>query len=183
MKRRCLALVLGAVCGMSTGAQPAPTNAPPAGRGEVEILSDHFDYASQTRVIVCDGNVRVTDPQMQLTCKVLTAHMADVGNQITNIVATGSVVIDLLGEQGPSHATSDKAVYNAATDLVELTGNPVLKTRQGTLTGDVVVLDRGKNRLEARGHVRMLMPPEALKQPGLLTATNPPPRAVTKPHP
>jgi len=163
---RLLLLFLLLVPGSLLGAEE--THAP---SGQIEIFADQFEFDSTNHTAVYTGHVRVLDPQMKLVCERLTAELTEVGGTnarttINQIVAQGSVQVDMTTDQGSASAYGDKAVYEAATDTVELTGKPRLVTRQGTLTGDRVIVDRRRNRLEARGNVRMVMPAEALKQPG-----------------
>jgi len=174
MNRLVAILLVGwATAGAAAEQNPAPatkTNAPRT----IDIFSEEADFDLQNRVLIYRGNVRVIDPQMKLRSDRLTAWMAPTNNQFTNIVAEGSVEIQITDEQGPSRATGGRAVYDAATDTVELTQNPVLINKLGTLTSDRVVLSRANNRLEARGHVHIVMPAEALKQPSLVTPKKPP---------
>lgn len=146
---------------------PAPASpAKSEAQAEIEILADDgLEYDSQSRLAIYRGNVRVSDPQMKLKCQVLTAQLS-VSNKIETIVAEHAVEIELTDERETSRAVSDKAVYTAATELVVLTGSPKVTNKQGTLTGDRVMLDRTKGKLRAEGHVRMLMPADALKQSG-----------------
>jgi lipopolysaccharide export system protein LptA len=111
---------------------------------------------------------------MRLSCQVLTAQWSE-ANRITNIVAEQRVQIEVTDEQGTTHATGAKAVYTAETDSVELTGEPKLVNRLGTLAADRVVLERAKGKLSAKGNVRMVMPAEALKETGLSTPKKPVP--------
>jgi lipopolysaccharide export system protein LptA len=118
-----------------------------------EIFSDlaEFDLNPRNRVAIYTGNVRVIDPQMKLTCEVLTVHLPEGGSRPSRIVAERNVVIDAPDNHGePIHATGGKAIYtyqveNSLTnEMVELTINPRLETRSGSATGDSIIWDRAK---------------------------------------
>ncbi len=138
---------------------------PAAGRTvtEIDITSDSFDYDQKSGVALYTGHVFVSDPQMQLRCEVMRVVLPAGGGKIDNIVAEKNVVIDLVDPKGQkSHATGGKAVYQSKSDTVELTGEPKIETEQGTLTADLVLLNRGESKLQARGKVKMLLRPGAL---------------------
>ena len=170
------AALLGCVTHLA--AQPAKSDT--AKTNDIVIDSHDFVYEGKSGLAVFTGDVRAEDAQMVLTCGVLTAKFAVAGSEMESIVAEKSVV--LINKLDQTRGQGDKAVYTAATDVVELTGSPTLETTQGTLVADVVVLDRRQNKLHATGHVRMKLRPEALKQPGLL-APKTPPGAESKPQP
>ncbi|MBI3191882.1 MAG: hypothetical protein HYZ36_04380 [Pedosphaera parvula] len=90
------------------------------------------------------------------------------GSKVDTIVAERKVVI--INKKDGTKATGTKAVYTARTDVVELTGHPVLETEQGTLFGDVVILDRANNKLRATNS-RMVLRSDAMKR-GKATTPN-----------
>ncbi len=167
----CWVVLFGVLLGLAAplAAQPAKTDA--AKTNDIVIVAHEFLYDGKSGLAVYTGDVRAEDAQMVLTCGVLTAKFAVAGSEMESIVAEKSVV--LINKLDQTRGQGDKAVYTAATDVVELTGSPTLETTQGTLVADVVVLDRRQNKLHATGHVRMKLKPEALKQPGLLAPKNP----------
>jgi lipopolysaccharide export system protein LptA len=156
----------------------------------IEVKSEGFEFSQLSGVAVWSGNVRVTDPQMNLTCGVLTGKSAPepakapgangaketprtpgdalnvpiLGGKIESLVAEKNVVI--INKRDKTRATGEKAVFNAAADTVELTGNPALQTPQGKMWADVIVLDRGNGKLRGVGNFRMEIDSE------LLTKTN-----------
>lgn len=159
----------------STNNIPRGTNAVP--RGNLLITADFFEYSSSNKVAIYTGNVRVVDPPTTtnelptiLTCKIMTVKLPAEGGKIESIVADQNVIID----QGPSHATGARAIYKAETDVVELSGNPILITTNGTLRGDLIILDRRNNKLRATGHVRMDIPQNAVGQGGGILSPKPP---------
>ena len=173
---RCAALGADAAAATSAAATTPGANG-------VDIQSDTADFDLLNQVFLHEGHVHVKETQMELWCDKLLAQLAggsgkadpnaaaasagDSKLKLTNIVATGSVVIEVMEEGSKSHATGAKAVYNAVTDQMELTGEPKLVNKYGTLTADRVILERTRRKLSARGNVRMILPPEVLKQPDL----------------
>lgn len=133
------------------------TNAPapkPQPRGPTRIESDSVDFDLTAREATYQGQVRVDDPEMKLSCERLVADLPQTGGRINHIVAETNVVIDATDDKGQKmHATADKAVYvynvqNGVTnETVTLTGQPELSNAQGTSTGDVIVWDRANNHL------------------------------------
>jgi lipopolysaccharide transport protein LptA len=129
---------------------PARAVPPPAEVRLTEIKSDSGTFNLKSNVFVYQGNVRVDNPQMKLTCDLLTAEMPRMAvGKFNRVTAEQNVVIDWLDDKGQNnHATSARAVYtysitNSVTNtVVELTGNPVLMNPQGTNAGDVIVWDR-----------------------------------------
>jgi lipopolysaccharide transport protein LptA len=151
-----LAAVLPLHAQTNAAASETATNktqiAPQPSRGPTLIDSDsaHFDMAAHRAVY--RGHVRVDDPQMKLTCALLTADLPQNGGRVNHIVAETNVVIDFTDEKGQtSHATGDKAVYDyqmqngVTNETVTLTGNPQVEDAQGTQAGDVITWDRANN--------------------------------------
>ena len=117
-------------------------------RPPTEISSDSFNYDHKSQIAVYIGNVVVKDPQMKLTCEIMTVKAPESG-RIDSIVAEQDVVIDAVVNQGrPVHATADKATYNyfvsdaVTNETITLTGHPNLKSENWWGTGDVITWDR-----------------------------------------
>lgn len=167
---------------------PAKAAVKAAGTNEVLIIdSDSLEYAPTNGLAIFTGHVHVDDAEMTIDCEVLTVTFARTGarassgtgaavspgglsavagGKIDTIVAERKVVI--VNRNDGMRATGTKAVYSASTDIVELTGDPVVQQPQGILEADVVILDRASNRLLARGReskpVRMQLNPDAMKR-------------------
>lgn len=145
----------------------APTNAAPE-RPPTEIFSDSANFDLKTRVAVYIGHVRVVDPQMKMTCSLMTARVPESG-KIDSIVAEQNVVIDAIDNEGkPIHATGDKAVYtysvaNSVTnETIELTGNPLPHVQKPgyDLTGVTITWDRVNNTFSATGQQHIVIRPQ-----------------------
>lgn len=146
-------------------AQSAPNETPALTgtltNGETRILSDNgLEAHYLVKTYIYRKNVRVYNPQMNLTCELLTidAPVFEDG-KFNRAVAETNVVIDWIDKNGTNHATADKAVYMyVITNLAELpeqkyqtnatvvlTGKPFVLVDGDTLRGDPVVWDRIKN--------------------------------------
>jgi lipopolysaccharide export system protein LptA len=153
MKTFCLIALMAVTAGMTARAQPN-TNAAPQLLRVTHIDSDSADFDGNRHTVSYRGNVRVSDPDMKLTCALLIADLPQSGGHVSHIVAETNVVIDATDSKGQTmHATSDKAVYiynvqNGVTnETVTLTGNPQpqVEIAQGTNVADVIIWDRANN--------------------------------------
>jgi lipopolysaccharide transport protein LptA len=157
---------------------PAPVPAPTHLRPATEIFADTADFNLKTQLAVYTGHVRVEDPQMKLTCGVMTARVPQSGRP-DSIVAEQNVVIDAIDNEGkPVHATGDKAVYtyrviNSVTnETVELTGNPRVQKPGYEATADTITWDRSNNTFR-------LDRPHIVIQPDTKEHPNTPPTSET----
>ncbi len=147
-------LTSGTVTNAATRAanRPAPTEMRPT-----EIHSDSGQFFLKSNVFVYRGNVFVDNPQMKLTCQLMTVVApAMPEGKYNRATALTNVVIDWVDEQGTNHAVSDKAVYtyvltNSAVSPAEhwetnatvvLSGEPIVVNSSGTLQGDPIIWDR-----------------------------------------
>ena len=178
MKTRFLLLrFLAGVCAAASLA-PAQTATTLPGKTTnqfTRIEADSLEFDRDKGVALYKGNVRVQDPEMDLFCEEMLVRFGSptnrvsatnspppkssvtnapakplmgIGGRIDSIIALRSVVI--VNKKDKSRATGEKAVYNGQTDVIELTGNPVLETEQGTLLGEIIEMDRRNNRLSAK---------------------------------
>lgn len=149
---------------------PAVTNNVPE-ITETRIKSDRAEFDLKGRYVVYSGNVRAKDPQMDLSCEKLTVQISQTGGKLESIIAEGNVVVDFLDDKGQRiHGTGGRATYNyrvtanATNDVIELTEDPVLKTQQGTMEGDVITYDRANDNLRVTNS-RMVIRPETSESP------------------
>jgi lipopolysaccharide export system protein LptA len=133
---------------------------------EVQLAADrrHAEsIAAKQHVVFERGTPGVTNgPAIyrKLTASTLTAQPSPQAGRAADLVADGDVRFDEPGRSGRGgHAT-----YTGATDIMELTGNPVVETPQGTVTGaSVLIWDRANDRLSATGLYKIEPPPDAGK--------------------
>lgn len=151
-------LLAVAGCGLALLAQTNAPGTPKPERKPTLIDADSLEFKLESLNLVYTGNVKVNDPQLQLTCEILTARFRTNGAQveIESIIAETNVVIDAIDwEGGTNHATSDKLVYSysvvdgVTNQTLELTGNPVLTNWRGKLEGDPIFVDLVKGKFFA----------------------------------
>jgi lipopolysaccharide export system protein LptA len=136
-------------------AWPALSAQPPltatAGTNEMIITCDNGFTYNGTNAIY-QGNVHVTDPQMELLCELLTFVIETNNNTIDLVLAETNVVII----QSNTWAIGDKAFYNLTNDIIELTGNVLMDDARGSAMGAKVIYDRKKNNMFMPGHIIMV---------------------------
>jgi len=142
--------------GSTTGAATSLSTTPAVRRAPTRIDSDSLDFDKTAHQMVYRGHVMVDDPQMKLTCALLTTDLPESGGRPSRIDAETNVVIDFFDDKGqPNHATSDRAIYvfnvqNGVTnETITFTGNARIENAQGTLTGEPIYWDRANNHLHA----------------------------------
>ena len=148
------------VCGLA-GAQtnapsPAPTNAPAAKakpQAPTEIISDAADFDLNIHQAIYRGHVKVTDPEVKLTCDWLVVDLPTAGNHLNHVLADTNVVVDFTDEKGETyHVTAARAVYdfkvvNAVTnETVTFTGSPKVVTATSTIISEPMIWDRARNK-------------------------------------
>jgi lipopolysaccharide transport protein LptA len=166
-----------------SGALIAQTSLPSSSsstRPETYIDSDTADFDLQTSTAVYRGNVRVDDPQLKLTCDLLTAKRPASGGRIDRIVAETNVAIVMLDDKGQTnHATGDRLVYTyrvqeaATNEIALLTGNARMDSADGWLTADVIEWNFITKKLHAEGNFR------SGPHPGANTNQPPRPESIT----
>ena len=113
------------------GDVPAQPTATPASAQLLHIFSDRMRY--QSNLAVFEDNVRVEDPQGQVTCGVLTVAFSassqpEERRRVENILAEQRVVID----SDEVHATGDQATYRLTTDVA----SPAVRRPRGGTGGE-----------------------------------------------
>lgn len=138
--------------------------------GQLEILGDYFEFSSTNRVLNFKGNVIVNDPpETQIKCDDLTVNLGTNGTQVQKIFAQGHVIITFVDKDGKKVARGKEATYEAAKDILTITGDPEIDMSFGTLTGaDKVVLERSTGFARAYGRYRIVSKPGALPEGGFL---------------
>jgi lipopolysaccharide export system protein LptA len=132
-----------------------------AGTGKfAEIFSQQYRVDRRQARFV--GGVYVTHPQMAWACQELTVNLPAEGARIETILAEQSVTFDLVDELGRKvKGRGERAVYRYSVvsgitnNLLELSGNPVLETTNGTFYSQVIMLDLANNRLIAPAAYRI----------------------------
>jgi len=158
-------------CGAALLAQTNSPVKPKPERGPTLIDADALEFKLESLSAVYTGNVKVNDPQMQLTCELLTARFRTNNSrlEIESIIAETNVVIDAVDWEGrTNHATADKLVYSylivdgVTNQTIELTGRPKLTNPLGGLSGEIIFVDLVKGKVSARNQTTIIQP-EAVK--------------------
>ena len=151
----------------TTNAGPAltSTNPPAAERPPTEIFSETADFDLKNRIGVYRGHVRVTDPQMKLTCDLLTAQVSTNGGRPESIIASCNVRVEGLDDRGRAvRVTCDKAiniytVANSTTnDTFTLTGNVYVDSAMFKGTGDPIIWDRVRDTIHVENQDMQIQP-------------------------
>ncbi|MCX6884213.1 MAG: hypothetical protein NTX27_04135 [Verrucomicrobia bacterium] len=107
-------------------------------------------------------NVRLDHPQMAWECQRLLVQIPPTGGRVERLVAEEKVSFNFLDSHGQKlSGRGEKAVYNytvtptATNDLMELTGNPILQTTNGTFQNPIFLLNLGTGKLVAPGTFKM----------------------------
>jgi len=115
------------------------------------ISSNALQVDSAGRAFVYTGNVTVKRGDMTLTSDILEGTYTE-QNEIDQLVARRNVKI-IKGTN--VEATSNRAVYDAKTEIVTLTESPEIHQEKSSLTADVVKVYLQESRSEAEGQVRV----------------------------
>jgi len=142
------------------------------------ISAENFMFNPLKNIAVYEGDVVVIDAQMDLLSDKLTIYFSDkdkapkkkpvapppnksgadakpavapmvgLGGNIDRIVAEGDV--EIINKKDKTRAVGGHALYTAATEILVLTINPKLYTKQGVLIGKVIEYNRVTGSLSAK---------------------------------
>jgi lipopolysaccharide transport protein LptA len=125
-----------------------------------EVFSQMYELKPQEALF--RGDVRLEHPRMSWKCGEVTMQGTSGEAKEQRMVARQSVAFDWLSPDDEKvHGTCDQAVYNynitaaGTNDTIELTGNPVIETTNGTLRNAVIILDRANNKIYVPGKYKM----------------------------
>ncbi|PYK97929.1 MAG: hypothetical protein DME19_14435 [Verrucomicrobia bacterium] len=134
---------------------------------------------NQVEKVVAEGNVDLEvhesrgERRAQGDKAIYTAADGEV-----ELSGNGGVKIAFVDSKIEGSAMGAKAVYAGGQDVLELTGNsvlgnPVLRTQDGQVWGEVLVLDHANTTLRATGRWKMKLKPESLKKTAAPAAPKP----------
>ena len=118
---------------------------------ETIVDSDTFklDLAQHTGLFI--GNVHVIDAAFELTADEMTLHF-DKDNKIERMLARGNINIKQGDKQS---ATSREAEYTVVDKKLKLTGSPVVQQGDNKVTGNVINLYPGSDRMDVEGRSKV----------------------------
>ena len=119
------------------------------------ITSDKLTADYKQHFALFEGNVVVTDPQMQLTSEKMNVTF-DNNNKIKFIKAEGKVNI----RQDDRLAKADVGTYDLETGKIVLTGNPRVTRGKDVLEGEVITMFRNESRVLVYPRARLVIYPQ-----------------------
>jgi len=134
--------------------QNSKVHAESTGKGQVQsnlqnvrATSDSLDYDQTAGTIRYVGNVRAQKQDMIVTAPEMTVHFRD--KDVTEIAASGGVKVTREDQTG----NGECALYDAATDVVTLTGKPaqVLDRERGWSKGPTVTMRKKEKSVLIQG--------------------------------
>ncbi|HVY71362.1 MAG TPA: LptA/OstA family protein [Verrucomicrobiae bacterium] len=162
----------------SAGASPAPVTTT---NQFVEINAD--DYLFQGGVVEFRGNVRANSQAgWKLSAALVTVRTQANSNRVENIQAERDVIVDFQQGGKTGRATGDRAVYDAVTSDVTMTGNAMWRSQNYSGSGDELVVNTREKEMDyaVRGNAILRLPGSTVGQfrgflPGATATTNRPP--------
>ena len=153
---------------------PGQPDAPPTTTGTNSQAAEIFshDYTMRAESASFQGGVYISHPRMAWACETMNIHLPTSASPERKIIAEQKVFFNLLDEKGQKvNGSAEKAVYTYAitpawtNELMELTGNPVITTTNGTFRNRTIILDRTRNKVMAPGRytVRGVVPGDTNK--------------------
>jgi lipopolysaccharide transport protein LptA len=136
------------------------TNPQTATNTIASISSDNYRLNADGAVF--SGNVVIRHPQVEWQCDTVSVAFPKEGGRVDRMLAEGKVRFDLRSQAGQKlTGTCERALYRtqitstSTNDFIELTGNPVLTSTNGTFRGDLLVLDVTNQKLVAPQNYRI----------------------------
>ncbi|MFQ3670508.1 MAG: LptA/OstA family protein [Verrucomicrobiia bacterium] len=121
------------------------------GQGQATIItSDSFQLNASENQGTFTGNVRVVDPNFELTSDELVIFFG-AGNQLERILARGNVVI----KQGGRASSSRQAEYFLAEKKITLTGDPTVTEGRNQITGTKITIYQDREKMDVEGRSRV----------------------------
>jgi lipopolysaccharide export system protein LptA len=113
----------------------------------IDITSDRVETFSKENLIVFRGNVMARQKDMVIYSDSLEALVFEDGKGIEKVVAGGNVKI----QQGLRVANCQKAIFYNRDQRVVLTGDPKVWEGDNLVSGEEIIFDIAKNRIEVKG--------------------------------
>ncbi|MGQ9647825.1 MAG: outer membrane protein assembly factor BamD [Thermodesulfobacteriota bacterium] len=118
-------------------------------REPIDITSDEVEtYARENRVIF-RGSVIARQRDIAIYADSIEAILMKEGKGIERVIASGNVKV----QQGSRVAHCQRAVFQNPEQSVLLTGDPEVWEGENRVSGEAIVFDIGRNRVEVKGGV------------------------------
>ena len=115
-----------------------------------EITAERLDFNYEEHRAVFQDNVRVVDPEMEMTCSTLTVHFTP-GGGVKTIEARGEVEI----VQENRRAEAGRVTYDAESGEFVLRDDPKVMRDQDVLEGELIRFWRDENRMVCESGARL----------------------------
>jgi len=153
--------------GFLPGKRSPPETSP--GKGEQTVEINCASYEIRTNYAVFHDAVQVTQhageaTQGTLTCDTLTASFSGT-NELQNIIAENHVIL----ERETSRFTADRAVFEGAEGLLNLTGKPAWRSGLREGSGETIRVNPEKEEMKVSGDAAMRLPAEQIASPSALS--------------
>ncbi len=113
----------------------------------IDITSDKVEAYWKENLIVFKGNVIARQKDMVIYADSVEAVIIEDGKGIEKVIAGGNVKI----QQGLRVANCQKAVFYNVEQKVVMTGDPKVSEGDNIVSGDEIIFDIEKNRVDVRG--------------------------------
>jgi outer membrane protein assembly factor BamD len=113
----------------------------------IDITSDKVEAIRKENLIIFRGNVIARQKDIVIYADSLEAVIIEDGKGIERVIAGGNVKI----QQGLRVAHCQKAVFDNLSQKVVLTGDPRVSEGENVVSGDEIIFDIDKNRVEVKG--------------------------------
>jgi lipopolysaccharide export system protein LptA len=111
----------------------------------VTVTADHLEVLDKERRAVYRGHARAVRDSTTMTCDTLTVFYSD-KREVEHIEADGNVeTLD-----GDRHAWGEHAVFDNATGVLTVHGNPHAQQGERRVTGDEILFTTGVDRVEVK---------------------------------
>ena len=113
----------------------------------IDITSDNVEAIRKENLIIFRGNVIARQNDIVIYADLLEALTSEDGKGIERVTAGGNVKI----QQGLRLARCEKAVFYNLDQKVVLTGDPKVSEGENIISGEEIIFDIDKNRVEVKG--------------------------------
>jgi len=113
----------------------------------IDITSDKVEAYWKENLIIFRGNVIARQKDIVIYADSLEAVTIEEGKGIERVTAGGNVKI----QQGLRVANCQKAIFYNIDQKVVLTGDPKVSEGENIVSGDEIIVDIDKNRVEVKG--------------------------------
>jgi lipopolysaccharide export system protein LptA len=113
----------------------------------IDITSDKVEAYWKQNLIIFRGNVVARQKDIVIYADSIEAVTIEDGKGIERVTAGGNVKV----QQGLRVANCEKAVFYNLNQKMVLTGDPKVSEGENTVSGDEIIFDIDKNRIEVKG--------------------------------